>query len=88
MHHDEIVRILAWSAKHDPHIRLPPDTADSQQLPDSATESLLQQCVHAPTHFRVNQEPSLLDLLFVKFPSLTSPITIQPPIGKYDIPLQ
>ncbi len=52
-------------------------------------ESLLHQCVHAPTRFRVNQVPSLLDLLFVKFPNLTSPITIQPPLGKSDYaPLQ
>ncbi len=37
-------------------------TADSQLL-DFATESLLCQCVHAPTRFRVNQVPSPLDLL-------------------------
>ncbi len=61
----------------------PPNTADSQLL-DFATESLLHQCVHAPTRFRVNQVPSLLDLLFVKFANLTSPITIQPPLGKSD----
>ncbi len=62
----------------------PPDTTHSQQLPDSATESVLHQYVHAPTYFRVNQVPSLLGLLFVKFPSLTSPIPIQPPLGKSD----
>ncbi len=62
----------------------PPDTTDSQQLPDSATDSVLHQCVHASTFVRVNQVPSLLGLLFVKFPSLTSPITIQPPLGKSD----
>ncbi len=61
----------------------PPNTADSQLL-DFATESLLHQCVHAPTRFRVNQVPSLLDLIFVKFPNLTSPSTIQPLLGKSD----
>ncbi len=67
------------------HIRPPPkkNTADSQLL-DFATESLLYQCVHGPTRFRVNQVPSLLDLLFIKFPNLTSPITVQPPLGKSD----
>ncbi len=60
-----------------------PNTVDAPLL-DFATESLLHQCVHAPTRFCVNQVPSLPDLLFVKFPNLTSPITVQPPLGKSD----
>ncbi len=31
-----------------------------------------------------HRDTSLLDLLFVKFPNLTSPITIQTPLGKSD----
>ncbi len=61
----------------------PPNSADSLVL-GFATESLLYQCVHAPTRFRVNQVPPQLELLFVKFPNLTSPITIKPPLGKPD----
>ncbi len=37
-----------------------------------------------PTRFRVNQVPSLLNLLFAKFPNLTSPITVQPPFSQSD----
>ncbi len=36
----------------------------------------------------MSQVPSLLDLLFVKFPNLTFPITVQPPLRKSDHALQ
>ncbi len=45
--------------------------------------TLIPMCP-CPTRFRVNQVPSLQDLLFVKFPNPTSPITVQRPLGKPD----
>ncbi len=41
--------------------------------------------VHAevltPTRFRANQHLSLVDLIFVKFLHLISPISVHPPLG-------
>ncbi len=61
----------------------PPNTVASQLL-NFCSDSLLHQCVLTPTRFRVNQHPSLLGLIFVKFPHLISPISVHPPLGKSD----
>ncbi len=58
----------------------PPNTVDSQLL-NFCPDSLLYQCVLTPARLRVNQHPSLLDLIFVKFPHLISPISVRPPPG-------
>ncbi len=47
----------------------PPKTVDSQLL-NFCSDSLLHQCILTPTRFRVNQNPSILDLICVKFPYL------------------
>ncbi len=61
----------------------PPKTVDSQLL-SFCSDSLLRQCILTPTRFLVNQHPSPLDLIFVKFPHLISPISIHSPLGKSD----
>ncbi len=61
----------------------PPNKVDSQLL-NFYSVSLLHQCVLNPTRFRVNQHPSLLDLIFVKFPHLIYPISVHPLLGKSD----
>ncbi len=62
-----------------PHqIQLIPNFWFVAQIPSLTSVSSSQ------TRFRVNQHPSLLDLIFVKFPHLISPISIHSPLGKSD----
>ncbi len=46
------------------------------------SDSLLHQCVLTLTRFLVTQHPSLLNMIFNKFPHLIAPISIHPPFGK------
>ncbi len=64
-----------------------PNTVDSQLL-NFCSDSLLHQRVLTPTRFRVNQHPYLLDLFFVQFPHLISPISFHPPLCKSDHTIQ
>ena len=47
-------------------------------------DSFLFQCVTENTRFRTSQIPSLLDLIFVKYPDLVSDVKILPPLGRSD----
>ncbi|KAL3268636.1 hypothetical protein HHI36_007740 [Cryptolaemus montrouzieri] len=48
-------------------------------------DSDLHQLVKEPTHFRVNQNPSLLDLVLVNDPSLVHELIHLPPFGRSDL---
>lgn len=47
-------------------------------------DSNLFQLVSEPTRYRINQTPSLLDLVLTNDSELVSSLTMQPPIGKSD----
>ncbi len=45
---------------------------------------ILHQHVLSPTRFRTGQNPSLLDLVFTKFPDSITAIEVEPPLGRSD----
>ncbi len=50
-------------------------------LIDVADDLFLHQHIMSPIRFRTGQNPSLLDLVFTKFPDSITAIEIEPPLG-------